>query len=64
MSKNREIIEFLFDFSGLDFTSVDQNRRDDLVAKGTFDFDEAIFAIKADKVEYLLNKLRMMAEES
>ena len=66
MKKNREMIEFLFDFSGLEFMPIDLKRRDNLVAKGIFDmdFEEAVFAIKADKVEYLLNKLRTIAEES
>ncbi|HDY67685.1 MAG TPA: hypothetical protein ENH85_07840 [Candidatus Scalindua sp.] len=64
MNKNREMVEFLFDFSGLDFTESDRMERDRLVEGKIFDWDEAIFAVKADKVEYLLNKLRMMAEES
>ncbi|HDZ26690.1 hypothetical protein LCGC14_0650350 [marine sediment metagenome] len=64
MKMNREMIEFLFDFSGLDFTESDRMERDRLVGGEIFEWNEAIFTIKADKVEHLLNKLRMMAEES
>ena len=63
MRRNKEIIDFLFDFSGLDFTESDQIERDRLVEETTLDFDKAIFLIKADKVELLLNRLRVMAEK-
>lgn len=66
---NKQIIEFIFDFSGMEFSDEEWARIDAITkhyitqAGTSWSKEDERFSIKADKVERFLNKLLEMANQ-
>ena len=66
---NKQIIEFIFDFSGMEFSDEEWARIDAITkhhvtqADTPWSREDERFSIKADKVEGFLNKLLEMVDQ-
>ena len=65
---NKKIIEFIFDFSGMEFTTKEWNRINSIneghvTQEGIpWNPEQEEFLVKADKVEEFLNRLLILVE--
>ena len=65
---SKEIIEFVFDFSGMEFTTEEWNRINSITENHVtqegipWKREQERFSIKADKVEEFLNRLLVLVE--